>query len=522
MKYHKKRIVWVFLGMASLCIGLLFLLQWRMERMATHFLARKLPRHLQLNYKELDVHLLTASLSLDRLSLDFFDRESLAYRGTLIMDQFTLKGFHYWQYFVDDDISWDEISLHNPDLVIVSRAQERKNPSEGPPGDSFEKSISIGRIRVTNGKFTMLKHGSNQPQLRAENVSLEAGGIRIDSATLANPIPLAYKNLSLSLKNFHTSLGTFEEMTIAGLNLEKQVLEAHHIKLYTKYGKRELSGKIDMERDHISLAIPKLQVHGPTLDTRDAKWSVAVDSISLQHPSLDIYRDKLVADDTVRKKMYSQMIRNLPFRLTVPLVKIQGGHVGYEEKVDAESKAGRVTMDSLQAELRRVSNTYVAPGETEVHARALFMGSAPVSLDWRFDVNNPNDFFTVSGSFTNFEASSANRYLEANMNVRISGVVDRLYFTASGDADETEGDLQIKYRDFNFQILKENGSGFNKLLTALASLLVKQNKNQDSASFRYGHIKTARDHTKSFFNYLWLIVRSGIRDALTGDGKKHE
>lgn len=97
-----------------------------------------------------------------------------------------------------------------------------------------------------------------------------------------------------------------------------------------------------------------------------------------------------------------------------------------------------------------------------------------------------------------------------------------MYFTISGDAISSTGDIKMKYEDFEFAVLKKDRLGVNKFLTFLGNLFINDGSNSDAAGFRYGHIEATRDPTKSFFNYLWLNVQDGMVNTMLGKGKKDD
>jgi hypothetical protein len=218
--------------------------------------------------------------------------------------------------------------------------------------------------------------------------------------------------------------------------------------------------------------------------------------------------------------MFSQMLRELPFYLNIPRLRIKEGVLLYEERMKQNTGPGKLTINNLEAQIFHLSNSYEPPDKTEIRASALFMKDSPISLDCSFDINEPDELFTVSGTISDFDAPSINPFLESTMNYRVEGRVHKLYFTASGNKAHSSGDLEMTYSDFDLIILKEDGSGVNKLLTVIGDIVVKENKDNSDPGFRYGKIKAERDPTKSFFNYLWLNIRSGIKSSVTGDGEK--
>ena len=54
----------------------------------------------------------------------------------------------------------------------------------------------------------------------------------------------------------------------------------------------------------------------------------------------------------------------------------------------------------------------------------------------------------------------------------------------------------------------------------LGNLFVTKDSEGNPGDFRYGAIDVERDPTKSYFNYLWINIRAGIFDTVTGNGKK--
>lgn len=81
--------------------------------------------------------------------------------------------------------------------------------------------------------------------------------------------------------------------------------------------------------------------------------------------------------------------------------------------------------------------------------------------------------------------------------------------------------MKMKYDDFKFNILRKKSSKVNKFLTAIGNIFIKDgDKNTNPEGFRYGDIEAERDPTKSFFNYLWINVKSGVISTLTGNGEK--
>lgn len=518
MKPYAKKIGYLVAGLA-IGVLLLFALQKYAERRISSFLENDLPPSLRLSYDSSRVNIFRADLEFSGLSMEFKDSATDSLLANLVIKELHLEGLDYWLLLSRDSVVWQEVLIAQPKVTYYARESEGEE-SEGRTSPRKFPAVAIRDLQVRDGSFETMNESDTSQVLRASAIRLDGRNFRVDSITLGQPVPFAYNTLSASLREFSMTLGDYEMLEADSLEWEDDNLLAFEFSLYTRLSPQELSREIAVERDHTTLHIPKIIAYRPTFGNRDTLPSFGLDSLLLHAPDLEIYRDKLIADDPKHKRMYGQMIRELPFLLTIPKLRIPNGHIGYEERITAGVPAGRITFDSLHAEITHLSNTYSPPEKTAIRASANFMDSAPMELDWRFDVNDTLEEFLVSGTISNFEAGQVNSFLEANMRARVSGYVDRVYFTIGGNAVASQGDMRMKYENFDFVILKEDLSGINKVLTFLGKIFVGDKENSREEGFRYGAIEAERDPAKSFFNYLWLNVRSGLKNTITGKGEK--
>src|SRR5690606_3866706 len=68
-------------------------------------------------------------------------------------------------------------------------------------------------------------------------------------------------------------------------------------------------------------------------DSGSPKFDLA--ELYLYKPLIEVYRDKLLPDDTRLKKLYSQSLRELDFNLSVDFIGISKGEVNYQERIEA-------------------------------------------------------------------------------------------------------------------------------------------------------------------------------------------
>ena len=170
-----------------------------------------------------------------------------------------------------------------------------------------------------------------------------------------------------------------------------------------------------------------------------------------------------------------------------------------------------------------ISNLHTqGKGDVAIDINAKLMDNGPFSLEWSFDPQNKANRFLAKGSLSNFKSESINPFLKTNLNAEVTGTIQQMYFTISGNELESQGDMKMKYDDFEFTVLKKDGLGVNKILTAVVNLFTKKGEKTDADGFRHGDFKVERNQTKSFFNYLWINLKEGLVDTMMGRGKKKD
>ncbi|PKA97279.1 hypothetical protein B0O79_0933 [Flavobacteriaceae bacterium MAR_2009_75] len=491
---------------------------FKAESWVGDFLDRKLPPHVQLSYEQLNVDILSGSIELKEIDLRLKNRDSLTEHSNIQLKSLNLIDLNYWHFFMNERIQVEVLELDQPsvrhylDKVVSSKNKERRGVV------SLLKTIKVERLTVKNGELTL--HNKDSLTFNTKDINFEVYDAKTGPSQIREKIPVTYGEYNLALRDLYLNLGAFEELNVANLSLENGRLQINNLNLNTKFSKSELSKKISVERDHIDLKIPETIVDSIKVGFTGDTLFVSTGNGRILNPKAEIYRDKLVDDDLKKKRLYSRMLRELPIDIEIPKIKIDNGNLVYSELITPGVAPGRVSFDELNAIIDNVDNLSDSNDKTEINASALLMNHAPIELKWSFDVSQQNDAFTASGVIKDFKSKSINSYLESSLRAKAKGNINRMYFTISGDAISSSGDIKMNYEDFEFSVLKKNRLGVNKLLTFIGKLFINDGSNSDEDGFRYGTIEVQRDPTKSFFNYLWLNVQDGTVNTLIGKSEK--
>src|SRR5690606_13990523 len=151
---------------------------------------------------------------------------------------------------------------------------------------------------------------------------IEVNNIKVNNKTAMRKIPFEYESFQAKGDTVFVKVSPYENMTATDFSVQNRKAIFKKLHLKTKYSKRELSKIIATERDHYNLSLESLFIDEIDFGFRRGIFFAKSKLVSLRNPSLEIYRDKLVADDPKIKPLYSKMLRDLPIHLAVDSLKI--------------------------------------------------------------------------------------------------------------------------------------------------------------------------------------------------------
>lgn len=495
-------------------------LQLMARSVVTDFLDNSIPDHIHLEYSALNANVFTGSIGMEAVSVEWSNRDTTGVYAILELDALNLGGLGYLDFLLNKTLSVGHLEFVKPKMSYApyrhfSAKDTLKNGRAG-----IKRKVTVSRLQIVDGEYIQLQDGPDSIKLQVHELDLYVENLQTDNELIKDKIPFTYGEYELGTGQVRVDLGPFEVLEFNDMAISESNMLLNGLFLTSKYSKRELSKLLKHERDHIDLKIPEIKLSGLDFGYNDDRFFLYVQSGNLYGPDLDMYRNKLIADDSKKKKLYGKLLRELPFDMDIAGLGIKNARIAYAELVEEGTVPGGIFFTDVDADLKSISNIHREGEGTDIEIRAKLMGEAPLLLNWNFDSSKEDDAFFVSGRVSHFKTESINPFLRSNLRAEANGEVGELYFTISGDAISSAGDMKMHYQDFSFAVLKKNRRGVNKLLTAIGNLFVNDGSKTDGEGYRHGIIYAERDATKSFFNYLWLNVKAGILSTLTGDAKE--
>lgn len=510
MNKRFRKIVFILLALGAVFIIGAISINSILKNKLENFIQERLPENMVRSYDDITVESFGGSLIVTNASLIIKNKEDSVKHTFINVEKLKISDISYWDYMFNNEIHVEAISLENPKIVYY---ENRLKPSKDTVRQAVAriyKPIIVDRVQIKNTKLVIYEKGKDSTKVYATGLTVKVDGIKVDNGTVMRKIPFEYKDFEAKSDTVFVKVSPYENLSVEDFSIKNNNAIFKNLKLKTKYSKRELSRVITKERDHFDLKIKSLSIADFDFGFKHNRFFAKSKKVSLNAPLLEIYRDKLVADDPKIKPLYSKMLRDLPFELTIDSLKITDANIKYEERQKAENMGGSINFRNLDAAISNVSNTYKSPNKTTLKATANFMENTPFSVDWDFDVQNKSDTFNFKAAVGSLNASKMNSFTEPNLNVRLEGNTNKTFFTIYGNRETSTTAMKISYSDFKVTILRKNGKGKNKFLSAITDIFISKNSKKENEYYREGNAESTRDQTKSIFNFLWVSVKNAL------------
>lgn len=458
-------------------------------------------------YDKIDVKLLSRSVEVINSSLEIKNKR-------LKVDTIKLNDIQLWDYITTKDIIIGELKIANPEFEIFSQTSQEKDSSATKKSSRLKQKIEVKNVNINGGSLKIFKKDSTKHELytKINNIRLEE--VKLNSKTINKSVPIEYDLILLNADSIFYDLDKQHEFVVGNFLIDGNKVLIERLKILPKFSKAEHQETTPVEKDRYDLEIDSV-----TMD--NLNWSLQNDSLKIQNSvteiagvHFEIYRDKLQPEDTTIKPLYSEMIRELPILLKLDSIQVNKAYIRYEEKMHEDREPGVVEFSNLNGMIKNITNIGMdSKGfpKTFVDVKANFMETAPLRVEWEFDISNKNDQFQFSGQMGALAADEINNFMTPAMNVQASGEILDMYFNFYGNNTKGNGDMRLEYDNFKVEVLRKDGQKKNRIISALANLIVQNEALNEEANYK--EISFTRDKTKSFWNYVWNLVKNGALKA---------
>lgn len=497
-----KKIGISILAVITVVLLILFLLGMYAKKELRKTIDQELSENLE--YESLEVSLINNRVA-------FTNPEISIKQHTIFAEGISIEGINFYQYLVNKKIQIGNVAITGPQVVLGNQEETaEEGGNKGESGKGFSQDILVREFTILNGKIRKPKKGTPDDKLLVGLANFQINDLAVNPETIKKKIPFEYGAYNFEVDSIKMDLDDLHDLNTGKFTGNDGDFSIDDLRIMSKYGKIEFQEHIPYEKDRFELFIENVSLNDLTWGFENDSLQINNDSLTITAADFEIYRDKQAPDDPRSKSLYSEKLRNLPVKINIGLIAIEESKIVYQEKVKADRPPGEISFHEMEGQIENITNMDLGREdfpETVINVKALFNDEAPVEVDWEFDISNRADVFTISGSVESISANSINSFLRPAMNVEARGGIESLYFTYTGNDDVANGDVRISYKDFKVNILKDDGEEKSSFWSAIANLFISNDAVDDDVNNQ--DLEVERNKKKSFWNYLWLMVREG-------------
>ncbi|SHL26808.1 hypothetical protein [Chryseobacterium polytrichastri] len=392
---------------------------------------------------------------------------------------------------------------------IIKEGEIKANKT---PKENKINSILIRKVSLKNSNITYDK--GNQP-LVFNDLNATINDIEVKSKPNNLGHTFNAKDYFLTTKNFAYKT-QFYMMSVGLLKLNKNKVQISNFAMKPLVSRAQFIKMIPVERDLYDLKAKQITAEG-NWDLFSQNKSINASNVVIQSADANIFRSKIPNDDLKEKPLYSKLLRSIKIPMYVSNLDLKNSVLVYEEDTPESTGPGKLIFGNFNMNVKNLNSAKMKgkPTKVDIKINCSFMNLAPLSVNWGFDVANPNDVFTISGRAANLPANGINPFIKPYLHVMAtSGTIHEMLFNFKGNPKGLSGTFNLKHKDLKIAVLNKDNQQKKGILTAIANLVVKSSSGSLPEDVAVENVE--RDPTKSFFNLFWKGIEQGLKKTLIG------
>jgi len=515
-----KRIAVIVLSLVVLLVLANVGLNWWIEKRLPQIINRENDSQYKITYKDIDVSLVARTIAakeiivVPKTSLNSSKEKAGLYAKIKSLE---VNGFGIWQLLSGERITARSLVVDYPEVTLLkanNRAIDNSKSIGSEVVKPFSKVITVSDVFLNHGSVKINEIIKDKRILDVANVNIKLEGIAINNYTLTQKLPFTFKTYAIDCDSVFYQSSEYYHLVSKKIETTNDGLHIKNFKVVPEYSRENFIRRIPVEKDLYALSVTDMSINKMVWGFKNDKFKLDAQSIVLDDVNADIYRSKGPKDDPKKKKLYSEILREVKLPIKVDTLLMKRSRLQYAEARELGKPPGVLTFSRFNL---RATNLQTGYGQTKmpnvrINISCNFMESSRLTVDWTFNVLNKADHFNIKGRFFNFPAERLNDFTKPYLNATVKGSLDEVYFNFNGNDEGAKGDFAINYDDLKVTIYKKDKpKKKRKFLSAIANLFVK-NDTKDKVT--NDEVSVERDKDRSFFNLLWKTLQAGLKEVL--------
>jgi hypothetical protein len=451
----------------------------------------------------------------------------------LYAPEIRIRGIKWKKLFYDKKLKIKSLKVDSPDITVReipvdSSAKEAPPISEQKDAPALEVlELEFEKLKLEAGCLEFL-----QPLRRkGEVATATAGSVNISLTDLKFNLQAdvvtapTMKKANLKLHGIEVDLrGHSHRFTLDSFELDKKdsLIAISGLRLQPNDSPAALFAKSKYKKAWLDISLKQATVSGWEFKRLLKEGRFVAQAIRLTGLDLRVRTNQnLLHDPNGYKPMPQEMLAKAGLPILVDSLLVEEGSLRFENVGKGKSDFGTLEFAPLTATITNLTNdsARIAQQKTmvvDVHGNC--QREHHIANTFWFNLASPDHAFRFKGSAADLPFASLNSFIKPCANVAFEGgIINKLSFEASGNAKTVAGKMNMEYEGLDFALLDQDHQK-RKLLTRVVDLFfVDEDNDRGGDAFNKGEIRVQRNPRKSFLNYWWLAIQSGIKTSLLED-----
>ena len=477
----------------------------------------------QIGIGKVNVSLLKSGLMLENLT--FTSRKEQKSGGNLSgeISSISVNGISYIKILLKKNIEIGEVTIFD------SRITGTK-PGTGTPGTPKISSINLTINRLFFNKVNLsLRDPSSAKSYFIKDGFLNIFDLKVAKQDTLSPSLLNHFDFEAEELRMVSpdSMYTFIANRINASETTK-TLSTDSFTVHPNWVGYDFTARSEYVSDRIEAVFGPILVHNFSAAALVKSNSLISTLIEVRHLDLNVFRDNRKKSRHLIKPAFQELIYNYPGAIHIDSIALLKGTIIYTEHARQANDAGRISFTGVNAKLYTISNDPVYKKEKaylQLKANGLVMGKGKLSVQLKAGIFAPRNTFSVSGTLSEMDVHALNPILEKNAFLSMkSGIIDGMSFGYTANDASATGEMTLRYHGLDVAVINkrtDKTSAIKERLSSFAANIILLDSNPlPGEKVRTGTIAYERDPEKSFVNYCFKSILSGIKSSLGSNAKK--
>ena len=461
---------------------------------------------------------------------------------TLGVDKLTITNVGAKKAYQDKILNISSITIDKPTLTVVNKRYAFNDTVKiGQPKTPYQliknifKELRIDSISLKDIRLNYIN--KNEPvikQTALKNLDINISNVLIDSLSAQDKGRFYYtKGVDVIIRDYKVktpdSLYTSKIKQIY-FSTAKRTIRLDKVDLTPRYSRKAFYRKTGESGDIFTMKFKKIAINDIDLQRFLRDQKLYAGTMDVENADVQIYHDGNYKGKKSSKigKDPHQALQKVALDMRLNRLNISNSNIIYSETDATSEQTGLITFKKTSGYFLNVTNDKDAKNKNHfmtAHIKTLFMSAAPLTVNFKFNLNDKKGGFNYSGRLGKFDGRVLDKLVKPLAMVQVkSADVERLDFNVDANNYYGKGKLEFYYKNLNVQLLKKvegqkalQAQGF---ISTVANSLIIENSNPDrKGNFRQGPINIKRDPTTSFFSFLYKGLLDGLKPSVGFDAK---